>query len=92
MSHDRKPRRPAASVLLLTLLLTACAAQQQPLPPVVVAPPTVPPLPQEARQPPVPESCSPSCLAKWKQLVERLQLRLTSAESPASPASGPTTR
>lgn len=84
-----------ALLLVSSAALTACGAtpeQLRPPPPVVVPPPVVPKLPDSARQPPPPSICSPTCLLKWKSLVENWQQRLTGAETPASAASAPPTR
>lgn len=45
----------------LWLLVTGCATAPQPLPPLVIDPPSIPPLPLQARQPPAPAICLPTC-------------------------------
>ena len=65
--------------LVLLLLLAGCATPPPlPLQPVTVAPPSIPPLPPEARQPPAPEFCLPTCSSWWKKQVEQWQKKLTS--------------
>jgi len=74
-SPARKPNAPhwlKLSLCALPLLLTACGTVREPLPPVVVAPPAIPPLPQSARQPALPEWCSPTCLEAWRKEAEKL--------------------
>lgn len=89
-----KSRPPAlVPMLLLPLLLVAgCASPRLPLPPAVVAPPRIPPLPQEARQPPTPAWCSPTCSDGWRREAETWQSLLTRAAGPGQPASTPGTR
>lgn len=84
------PNLSLPTALLLTLLLSACGTPPAPLPPVVVQPAVVPPLPEAARQPPIPPICSPTCLENWSKRVERLRTKLTGAEPQDSPASAPT--
>lgn len=64
-------------LLPLTLGLTACSVNS---PASSVPPPVIPALPLEARQPPSPPSCSPTCLVNWSKRVERLQQKLTAVE------------
>ncbi len=78
------------TALLLTSLLAACGTPPAPLPPAVVQPARVPPLPQAARQPPIPPICSPTCLENWSKRVENLRRKLDGAETPDLPASAPT--
>lgn len=78
------------TALLLTLLLAACGTPPAPLPPVAVQPARVPPLPQAARQPPIPPICWPTCLEGLTRERGSWQLLLTPPEPPASPASAPT--
>lgn len=70
--------------MLLPLLLSACAALSPP------SSPRVPPLPQEARQPPTPAWCAPTCSSALTSDYEALQSSLTGAVPPALPASAPT--
>lgn len=80
--------RTLPSVALLTLL-TSCATQ---LPtPTVDATPRVPPLPQEARQPPANPICDPTCFERLIADYELWLKKLTDAAPPAQPASAPTT-
>ena len=79
--------------LALIAMLMGCAAHSQPpLPPVVVPSATIPPLPKEARQPPTPTWCLPTCLDAWNSEVESLRHLLESAALPARPASAPMNR
>ena len=61
-------------LLVPALLLTSCAVVPKPsppnAPPTVTKPPELPALPQEARQPPTPELCSPSCSAGLRRRLE----------------------
>lgn len=91
-------RKPAPGPLLLrltlaalTVLLASCATSSPPLSPEPVQPPQIPALPQEARQPAPTSLCSPTCSARWRQLVEQWQQKLTGEEQPAPPASGSST-
>lgn len=59
--------------------------------PVVPKPPMIPALPPEARQPPVPEFCLPTCLDAWNRLVDSLLKRPPSGASKGSPANATTT-
>lgn len=79
-----------AMLPVLVLLLSACATPQvAPQPP---APPQVPPLPASARQPQLPELCSPTCSAGLTRLRDDWRRRLTEATPPAGAASAPMTR
>jgi len=73
------PAYPLRWLMLAALLLLLMACATQP-PPVVVPPPTIQPLPQAARQPPVPAICSPTCSAALEIELRRLQRKLTGAE------------
>jgi hypothetical protein len=76
-------------LLLLPMLLTGCASP--PTSPQIVAPPLIPPLPQEARQPPAP-SCSPSCSGALRRELQSWLDLLTPPVSlgrPAKPATTP---
>lgn len=75
------------SVLPLLLLVVGCATLPEPLPPepVLIQAPRLP-LPPEARQPPVPEICLPTCLQGWSRTVERSRLRLIGDGSQGSTA------
>lgn len=90
MKPNARPSRLAPMLSMLLLLLSACAGDSpllQPIPAVAI--PLIPPLPPAARQPPTPPECSPSCSAGLTRLRESLLGSLTSAGSPAAPASGP---
>jgi len=73
-------------VLVSAWLLSGCAA---PSPARVSS--SIPPLPAQARQPPTPPECVPSCSTKLIADYERLRQSLTSAGPPEQPASSPTT-
>lgn len=74
---------PLMLLLGLLLLLQACASGPKFLPaPVVVQPLVLPPLPSQARQPPRPAICLPTCLSGLTRLRESL---LSSPKAPASP-------
>ena len=80
------------TLLALLALLTACGQPplQQPGP--AVEPAKVPRLPKEARQPPTPAWCLPTCSSALTAERENWQRSLTNAVQPAQPASAPTTR
>lgn len=81
------PTNPAPAIrralLLSMLLLAGCGTVSRPYSP------KLPALPKEARQPPVPAICVPSCSERLKSDFEAWQRKLTPAEPPALPASGP---
>jgi energy-converting hydrogenase Eha subunit F len=61
---------------LLMLLATGCTTQPTNWLPEQVAPPAIPALPNEARQPPAPPWCSPTCSSgltsergSWQKLM-----------------------
>lgn len=79
--------------IVLPLLNSGCAADSPPsLPPAVVEPARIPPLPAQARQPKAPPECQPTCLDGWLRSADAMLKLPMSADSPALPASGPTTR
>ena len=69
-----KSALPRLMLLVPGLLLTSCAVGPKPsapsAPPTVTKPLEIPALPQEARQPPTPELCSPSCSAGLRRRLE----------------------
>ncbi len=75
-------------MMLLTLVLLTWGCSSVPSRPVVVPPP---PLPPEARQPPAPSWCLPTCSAALSRTHGAWLNSPTSAASPGLPASGPTT-
>lgn len=75
----------------LALLLSACAVPLKPLPPAVTAPPVIPPLPLQARQPPAPVWCLPTCSAALTTDRASWLRRLTAPAPPGLRASGPMT-
>jgi len=80
MKRTNAPRLRLLMLTGLLLLAGGCASVSQPLPPVVVQPPITPSLPAQARQPPPPEICSPTCSQKWSELAEQWLQRLTAEE------------
>lgn len=62
MRPQRMPSRPERLLATLMLLLTGCASELPSWSPPVTAP-AIPPLPQLARQPPIPSACLPTCSA-----------------------------
>ncbi len=80
------------SVLVLPLLALLTLAQGcaplplRDLPPSVPLPPRVTPLPLQARQPPRPAICWPTCSDALKLELEDLRRKLTPLGSPAQPA------
>jgi hypothetical protein len=83
--------RPAPRALMLSPLLALLTACGTPTPP-PSAGAAIPPLPREARQPPVPAICSPTCSAALRIELDSLRSKLTSAAPPAQPVSDPSTR
>ena len=80
--------------LLLIVALSqvqGCASALLPKLPVVPKPPMIPALPPEARQPPVPDFCLPTCLDAWNRLVDSLLKKPPSDASRGSPANATTT-
>ena len=74
-------------LLVAMLLIVGCATPPEPLQPVpVVIQPKRLPLPPEARQPPVPAICLPTCLEGWQRTVEQWLQKLNGGESPGLPA------
>ena len=66
-----------APLLLLTVWLTGCVKNSTVS---SVEPARVPALPVQAKQPPVPPMCSPTCSAKWKLQAESWQQKLMLVE------------
>jgi hypothetical protein len=58
---ERKTPLQLLTLLPLILSGSACTTQPQSWQPEQVAPPAIPQLPNEARQPPAPLWCSPTC-------------------------------
>lgn len=79
--------------LLILLLLVLCTSACSPLPSAPAnAQAVTPPLPAPARQPAPPPWCLPTCSAGLTRERENWLPTLTLPESPASPASAPTSR
>ncbi|MCX8003429.1 MAG: hypothetical protein N2688_00485 [Burkholderiaceae bacterium] len=76
-------------VIALSLLLTGCVSLP-PVPPQAVQPPQLPSLPLEARQPPAPAFCSPTCSAGVERELSSWQSMLTGPLPREPPASAPT--
>jgi hypothetical protein len=75
--HRPKHALPPLTLLALVTLLTACSVAPKSLPPSapippVIQPPQTPPLPAEARQPPTPALCSPSCSEGLRKRLQSL--------------------
>lgn len=86
LERGRVWRRRGGMLLPLLVWLTGCAHTSQPSPQPVPAP-TIPPLPPEARQPPAPAWCSPSCsrgLTAERESWLPTQIKLGQPERPAS--------
>lgn len=71
---------PRLILLLLALLVSACACKPNNSPPPPVLQARVPPLSKQARQPPTPSECLPSCSAGLTLERESLLKMLTPAE------------
>lgn len=81
----------AATPALLALLLTACATNSPVIAP-PPEPPAIPALPLQARQPPTPSICSPTCSAGLTRERQSWRNSLTRPTPQDSPASAATTR
>lgn len=79
----------ALMLALSTLLLPGCAALSQS--PVSVPAPAIPPLPPEARQPPLNPICDPTCSERLRIDYERWQKRLRNGAIGVQAAKGVTT-
>lgn len=88
MTHTAPSRAPGPMLLLLAMLLTGCATPQTPPP----LPAQAPALPPQARQPALPEWCSPTCSAALERELLSWRQRLTQPMQPASGASAPISR
>lgn len=66
--------RPRLMLPVLGMLLVSCANGPKPSQPSaplpVISRPQIPPLPAEAKQPPTPELCSPTCSAGLRKRLE----------------------
>ena len=75
--HRPKPALLPLMLLAPVMLLTACNGVPKPLPPSAPIPPAIQPaqapvLPAEAKQPPTPELCSPSCSEGLRRRLQSL--------------------
>lgn len=75
--HNSLKTLSALTLLALTMSLQGCARQQHAPP---VEPPAIPALPMEARQPPVPPYCQPTCLGHARRSISTWQQKLTGEE------------
>ena len=87
----KKERLLLLALLTPMLLASGCAVKPASSPPPSVAPARIPPLSPEARQPPAPPWCSPTCSHGLTKERESWRQRLTRLELPASSASASTT-
>ena len=87
MTLTNEPRPRAAMLLPLLMWLAGCAST---LPASSVAPALIPPLPAQARQPPAPAWCSPTCSAALTAERESWLRLLTPPAAPGLPASAVT--
>ncbi|SAK20044.1 hypothetical protein UA18_02366 [Burkholderia multivorans] len=85
-TNNEQPR--SRMLLLLVLPLAACSSVSTSS----SQPPAIPPLPPEARQPPTPSICLPTCSAGLTSARESWRNMLTVPASPASSASATTMR
>jgi len=88
-----KPKllRRVMPLVVLALLSAGCATKS--LPTVLPSEPARrPPLPKEARQPPTPLICLPTCSDGLTLERENWRASLTKGARPAPPASAPATR
>ncbi|SIR98693.1 hypothetical protein SAMN05216501_3092 [Pseudomonas putida] len=74
----KKERLLMLALLTPMLLVSGCATKPESLPPPSVAPARIPPLSPEARQPPAPPWCSPTCShglmlerESWRKLMTK---------------------
>ena len=82
MKHEIPLSLNALGLTLLLMLCAGCA------PAPLVVPAQRLPLPPEARQPPTPEICQPTCSAGLARLLERLLRSPTPGAGQGGPASG----
>ncbi|CRI56423.1 putative secreted protein [Pseudomonas sp. CCOS 191] len=73
-------RLPTALLLGLMLLASGCTTKPASSLPPSVAPARTPPLPLEARQPPAPQWCSPTCSHGLMLERESWRQRMTAPE------------
>ena len=87
MPRITKHNLPRLLLTALTALLASCSASIPPLPLPSVKPPRIPVLPSQARQPPTPSECLPSCSAGLERELRSLSDLLTAPTSLVPPAS-----
>jgi len=78
--RDNNKLRRWLMLLSLTLLVSGCASKQENWLPDQTAPPAIPSLPSEARQPPAPPWCSPTCSSGLTKERESWQGLMTQPE------------
>lgn len=84
--------RTLLALLSCALSTLGCSTVSPALPPTPIAAAALPPLPPEARQPPAPDWCSPTCTEALTQRRQNSLRSLTLPGVPASPASASTTQ
>ena len=75
--RENKTKLQLLMLVPLMLLVTACTSKPVSLPPLPAA---IPELPSEARQPPAPQWCSPTCSSGLTKERESWQRRMTEPE------------
>jgi predicted nucleic acid-binding Zn ribbon protein len=78
--RERNTPLQLLTLLVLILLASACTTQPEPWQAEQVAPPAIPPLPNEARQPPAPQWCSQTCSSGLTSERESWQKLMTQPE------------
>ena len=78
--HTNKPRWLTLALLAPMLLASGCNTTPPSSPPPSVAPARIPPLSPEARQPPAPPWCSPTCSHGLMRERENWRGRMTRLE------------
>jgi hypothetical protein len=80
MMRDNNRLLRLLTLSVLMLLATGCATKQENWLPAQVAPPAIPALPSEAKQPPAPQWCSPTCSSALTKERENWQKLMTPPE------------
>ena len=76
--RENRTRLQLLMLAPLMLLVTSCTSRSVSLPPLPA--PAIPELPSEARQPPAPQWCSPTCSGGLTKERESWRLRMTGPE------------